>query len=888
MQRGLNYRIIYMCQIVLGTLISVSLILCGQFLVARADTSSDMQQVLNQNATATMGDVKNNNIMPLAVSESTITHSGVDGTANWDIDSDGLLTIHAGVLASGIGNWSTYSNLVKKVYVDPGVAYPNVTTDLSDAGLFSGLSNVTSIDATNLDVSNAHSLYQMFRMDFDLKEIIGLDKWDTANVSNMSGMFANDSSLTSLNLSHFDTSSVDNMSSMFYRDNSLTSINLSNFDTSRVTSMMSMFAECTSLVDLDVSSFNTAGVGNMSFMFEGVGGTINGLDHFITSKVSDLSYTFSRVDFTKTDPEDIAFWDTSQVGNMNFTFEGATFNSLNLSSWNFSQVGSMSHMFADSIGNIDQIKGIADWNISIVTDMSSMFQGASTNSLTSIANWDVSKVTNMSSMFSNCSNLASLDLSNWHTPSLEGVDGMFSGAKLLDENNLKGYQTLVTNKVQNMSNMFASTHFGTIDLSKYDTSKVKSFNGLFYGDTNLKRIIGDKIDTSSLKDMSSMFSGAGNAASDFHDISNWDTSQVENMQAAFRGSYITNFDFLKNWNVSNVKNLDSTFSDVSAESLPISSWNVSNVTNMNSTFAGTIVLNDLPIQDWNVSNVTDMQSAFSGSGLENLNLGNWNTEKVSSFYRVFNNMQSLESIDLSHFDTTAAKNIQSMFGGNPDLWKITLGPKTVLNDGVSLHDPKSGTAINDESTSDRYSAISDKWQEVDPANGGTDHNPVGDLMSISNIISKFSTTGNPVTTYVWQQHTKINMKMSVPDIDFGVATKYSGLVTRKGDLSVNIENNSYPTDSIPSKLEVSMEKPLTDVLDSSKVLSNVLVYKGKNNIEKILSPTDTEVYSGDINNGSNVISWDSGHGILLDMNNDKQAEDGNYSTVLTWTLTNSI
>ena len=57
----------------------------------------------------------------------------------------------------------------------------------------------------------------------------------------------------------FNTS-IDNLNVMFYGLKNITNIYFENFDTSQVTSMRSMFAECTSLISLNLSDFNTESV----------------------------------------------------------------------------------------------------------------------------------------------------------------------------------------------------------------------------------------------------------------------------------------------------------------------------------------------------------------------------------------------------------------------------------------------------------------------------------------------------------------------------------------------------------------------------------------------------------------------------------------------------
>ncbi|KRL32284.1 hypothetical protein FD33_GL000698 [Companilactobacillus paralimentarius DSM 13238 = JCM 10415] len=86
----------------------------------QAATENDLQQLLNQNAANLMNNeilAQTDDLIPTA---ATITYSGVNGTANWDIDSTGKLTVHSGQLAYGVGNWKNYASSIKSVYVEEG------------------------------------------------------------------------------------------------------------------------------------------------------------------------------------------------------------------------------------------------------------------------------------------------------------------------------------------------------------------------------------------------------------------------------------------------------------------------------------------------------------------------------------------------------------------------------------------------------------------------------------------------------------------------------------------------------------------------------------------------------------------------------------------------
>ena len=102
---------------------------------------------------------------------------------------------------------------------------------------------------------------------------------------------------TSFNLSNFDTSKMTDMSWMFDNCLSLTTLDLSNFDTSRVTDMSHMFSYCSRFISLDLSSFDTSNVTDMSYMFEDCSGlTLLDLSNFNTENVTDMHYMFKYCD----------------------------------------------------------------------------------------------------------------------------------------------------------------------------------------------------------------------------------------------------------------------------------------------------------------------------------------------------------------------------------------------------------------------------------------------------------------------------------------------------------------------------------------------------------------------------------------------------------------
>ncbi len=100
-----------------------------------------------------------------------------------------------------------------------------------------------------------------------LTDIQGMEYLCTDSVNDMSNMFYNCVSLTSLDLSHFNTSEVTTMTYMFYTCAALTELDVTSFNTQKVDDMSEMFYRCGKLTSLDLSSFDTRKVTNMEYMF---------------------------------------------------------------------------------------------------------------------------------------------------------------------------------------------------------------------------------------------------------------------------------------------------------------------------------------------------------------------------------------------------------------------------------------------------------------------------------------------------------------------------------------------------------------------------------------------------------------------------------------------
>ncbi len=158
-------------------------------------------------------------------------------TCYWYLDSDYTLHIEAGTISdkvlavdpvegtsSAISPWSSRYSPVRKIIIEGPVVLQG---DVS--GLFGSLTELTEIK--NLDLIN------------------------TSAVTSMGGMFSNDTSLVTLDLSTWDTSNVTRMRSMFYNNSSLQTVKFGDWNLKKVKTFDFMFYDNKSLTDLDLSKW---------------------------------------------------------------------------------------------------------------------------------------------------------------------------------------------------------------------------------------------------------------------------------------------------------------------------------------------------------------------------------------------------------------------------------------------------------------------------------------------------------------------------------------------------------------------------------------------------------------------------------------------------------
>ena len=180
-----------------------------------------------------------------------------------------------------------------------GLEYLNTANITDMSGMFEACSALKSLDLTKFDTKNVSNMYFMFNNCPNLTSL-DLTNFNTKNVKNMNGMFGDCSNLTSLDITNFNTAKVTNMGNMFLGCSNLTSLDLTNFNTAKVTDMHGMFRGCSALTSLDLTNFNTAEVRDMNRMFYMLDKSSTALttiyvsDNFVTTNVQNGEKMFKN------------------------------------------------------------------------------------------------------------------------------------------------------------------------------------------------------------------------------------------------------------------------------------------------------------------------------------------------------------------------------------------------------------------------------------------------------------------------------------------------------------------------------------------------------------------------------------------------------------------
>ena len=465
-----------------------------------------------------------------------------------------------------------YGNVHLPEWREAGIAHVVFSSSFADARptstacWFYQCENLVSVDSImNLNTDAVTNMSSMF---FQCSSLTSLDLsgLNTSNVTNMKSMFNGCTKLSSLNISDFDTSKVRDMSCMFQSNFELTSIDVSCFNTSLVESMECMFSGCKQLKEINLSGFETKNVESMSWMFHGC----SSIDSLYLGSFELTSLTASKSMFYDCEKlktivvSDKWIFDPYITCQYMFTGcnsliggQGTSYQSLSI----MHDDGFYAHidggpsnpglLTADTMGQLDDNTGetraycvLKDGILTFYYDnkvnsrQGKKFPVEKTYDSKVFPKWcfvrrEIKKV-----VFDN-------SFSAFHPTST--ARWFYDSANLTE---VSGTNNLNTSQVTSMSEMFRfNSSLKSIDLSSWDTSQVTDMGCLFCLCTSLSDI----------------------------NISNFDTSKVKGMYHMFHACPLTTLD-LRSFDTSNVTDMVWMFIDSSVETIYVSDkWNTDKV-----------------------------------------------------------------------------------------------------------------------------------------------------------------------------------------------------------------------------------------------------------------------------------------------------------------------
>ena len=279
---------------------------------------------------------------------------------------------------------------------------------------------------------------------------------------------------------------------------------------------------------------------------------------------------------------------------------------------------------------------------------------------------------------------------------------------------ITGLEYLNTANVTDMSLLFCRCEkLTSLDVSKFNTAKVKAMSRMFDGCSNLKTIYAsDKFITAAVTESQDMFSGCDSLSGDI----DWTSDKATDKTYAkidggyFRDKAYDNRPWVKYadgtltfrcgykktlgeneyalnsgeekpaWNKqgNNITRVVFDASFANARPTTCYAWfqdfqslkqiegienlNTENVTNMAYMFRNCRKLAELDVTHFNTANVTSMSNMFRFcSNLTSLDVTHFNTENVKDMSSMFYFCSNLTSLDVTNFNTANVKDMSSMF-----------------------------------------------------------------------------------------------------------------------------------------------------------------------------------------------------------------------------------
>ena len=377
----------------------------------------------------------------------------------------------------------------------------------SISSLFDGCERMTSIDISSFEVSSVNNVRGLFSGCEKLTEIVWPKMTFCKDGVDISSLFNDCKLLTDIDLHCFAGCKVTESTYTFGSCTNLKSIDLTKIDYSTCRGYTGIFENCSSLTTLDVSNFGWKNID------------------------SECIWPFANCSSLKS--INLGDFYIPKAWRVECFFSGCS----SLETIEYSRFDINVERIADFFFGCSSLRTIDADNLvkEQTQSIGNFFGGCSSLESIDLSNWNTSSVTDMSGLFNGCSKLESIDLSSFVTYNVTSMSGLFSGCKNLKQIKLgNGFNTENVTGYGLTRLFLGCSSLDVIDLSKFSTSKVLSFEGLFDGCSSLKEIIwGDNFDTHYAEGFRAMFGGCSSIKN--LDLSWFNMSSSRNLMSMFEG-----------------------------------------------------------------------------------------------------------------------------------------------------------------------------------------------------------------------------------------------------------------------------------------------------------------------------------------------------------------
>lgn len=572
-----------------------------------------------------------------------------------------------------------------------GTTLSNLFYDCYRMTTINGMTNLRTADVTDMSYMFAYC---------NALSSIDMSAFNTANVTRMENMFMSCYNVQSLDFSSFNTGNVTNMSNMFSRCTQLSALDLSTFNTANVTDMSYMFYTCSNLSSINVSTFNTANVTDMSDMFAMTVCTSLDLSSFNTSNVRRMTQMFYHCTVLTTITVS-SLWDKNgAIGNEVFTNcyrlvgeDGYAYDA-DYTDVSRAYVGEYGYLTGDKreyrifarLTDTDY-NGIYDTAVFDYDSDSRIPTGDGYEKYDGTVDWNTAFATGITELsldahlgkyagttlkglFANFDNVTAIaDLDKLNTTSTEDMSDMFNGCTAVTELDLRSFSTATATDMSRMFNGCTALHHIYVG-SGWTTASVTASNAMFVDCTNIEGEDGTVLGAVTDKTCA------------HHDDGGYLLGDIEH--------YVLCMFFTDEDNDGKNETATLTYVGVDTESrlgavrydCGSFGWDYGaqkqyitcNVNPRCRFYAGTTLhglfdgfenlttINGL--QHLRTNNVTDMGSMFSGcESLTSLNLSGFNSDIVTDMSYMFSECKALTSLNLSGFHTYCVSDMSYMFNG---------------------------------------------------------------------------------------------------------------------------------------------------------------------------------------------------------------------------------